>query len=49
MCFNFAFIPVVYFTFVETNGHSLEKLYAIFAEAFEKGENLVFRERRVRK
>lgn len=23
MCFNFAFIPIVYFTFVETNGKHL--------------------------
>lgn len=29
MCFNFAFIPVVYMAFVETNGYSLEKLDAI--------------------
>lgn len=48
MCFNFAFIPVVYMTFVETNGYSLEKLDAIFAEAYEKKENPVFTERRIR-
>ncbi|CZR68920.1 related to sugar transporter [Phialocephala subalpina] len=39
MCFNFAFIPVVYFTFVETSGISLEKLDAIFAKTCEKKEN----------
>ncbi|KAF2147052.1 uncharacterized protein K452DRAFT_261219 [Aplosporella prunicola CBS 121167] len=49
MCFNWAFIPVVYWTFVETNGHPLEKMDAIFAEAYEKGENPVSTERRVRK
>jgi len=49
MCFNFAFIPVVYFTFVETNRYSLEKLDAIFAEAYEKKENPVFTKRRIRK
>ncbi|KAK8237070.1 general substrate transporter, partial [Phyllosticta capitalensis] len=49
MCFNFAFIPVVYFTFVETNGYPLEKMDAIFAEAYEKNENPVWTERRVRK
>lgn len=48
MCFNFAFIPVVYLTFVETNGYSLEKLDAVFAEAYEKKENPVFTERRIR-
>jgi hypothetical protein len=49
MCFNFAFIPVVYMTFIETNGYSLEKVDAIFAEAYEKNENPVFTERRIRK
>jgi hypothetical protein len=48
MCFNFSFIPVVYFTSVETNGYSLEKLDAIFPEACEKNENPVFTERRIR-
>ncbi|KAK8152464.1 general substrate transporter [Phyllosticta citrichinensis] len=49
MCFNFAFIPIVYYTFVETNGYPLEKMDAIFAEAYEKNENPVWTERRVRK
>ncbi|KAH7063099.1 general substrate transporter [Macrophomina phaseolina] len=49
MCFNFAFIPIVYFTFVETNGYPLEKMDAIFAEAYEKNENPVWTEKRVRK
>jgi hypothetical protein len=49
MCFNFAFILVIYFTFVETNSYLLEKLDAIFEEAYNKGENPVFTERRVRK
>ncbi|KAI9799727.1 MAG: hypothetical protein M1833_003846 [Piccolia ochrophora] len=49
MVFNFAFIPVVYFTFVETNGYKLERLDAIFAEAHDKKENPVWTERRVRK
>ncbi|KAF2085080.1 general substrate transporter [Saccharata proteae CBS 121410] len=49
MCFNFAFVPVVYFTFVETNGYKLETMDAIFAEAHSKGENPVWTERRVRK
>ncbi len=49
MCFNFAFIPIVYFCFPETNGHKLEKLDAIFAEAYEKKQNPVFTEKRHRK
>lgn len=48
-CFNLAFIPIIYFYFPETNGHKLEVLDAIFAEAYEKGENPVFTERRHRK
>lgn len=47
-CFNIAFVPLVYFFFPETNGHKLEVLDAIFAEAHEKGENPVFTERRWR-
>jgi hypothetical protein len=47
MCFNFAFIPVVSFTFVETNGYSLEKLDALFAEGYAKKENPVFTERKI--
>jgi len=49
MCFNFAFIPVIYFTFVETNGYPLEKLDAIFEEAYSKKENPVWTEKRIRK
>lgn len=49
MCFNFAFVPLVYFVFPETNGYKLEKLDAIFAEAHDKGENPVFTEKRYRK
>ncbi|PQE16284.1 sugar transporter protein [Rutstroemia sp. NJR-2017a WRK4] len=49
MCINFAFIPVIYFTFVETKGYPLEQLDEIFEEAYEKGENPVWTERRVRK
>lgn len=49
MCFNFAFIPIIYFFFPETNGHKLERLDAIFTEAYEKGENPVFAEKRLRK
>lgn len=49
MCLNFAFIPIIYFAFPETNGHKLEKLDAIFAEAYEKKQNPVFTERRYRK
>ncbi|KAI9840615.1 MAG: hypothetical protein M1837_001511 [Sclerophora amabilis] len=49
MCFNLAFIPVVFFFFPETNGYKLEKLDAIFAEAHEKKENPVWTERHVRK
>ena len=49
MCFNFAFIPVVYFFFVETNGYKLEAMDSIFQTAHEKGENPVWVERRVRK
>jgi len=45
MCFNFGFIPVINFKFVETNGYALEKLDAIFEEAYNKGENLVFYEK----
>ncbi|KAK3651592.1 hypothetical protein LTR56_004321 [Elasticomyces elasticus] len=48
-CFNVAFVPIVYFCFPETNGYKLEELDAIFAEAYEKGENPVFTERRYRK
>jgi hypothetical protein len=49
MCFNFAFIPVIWFTFVETKGYPLEKLDAIFEEAYQKKENPVLTERRIRK
>lgn len=49
MCFNFAFIPIIYYTFVETKGYPLEKLDAIFEEAYNKGENPVFTEMRLRK
>ncbi|KAK7701219.1 hypothetical protein SLS57_011820 [Botryosphaeria dothidea] len=49
MCFNLAFVPVVYFTFVETNGYKLETMDAIFAEAHAKGENPVWTEKRIRK
>jgi len=41
MCFNYAFISVIYYTFVETNGYPLEKIDAIFEEAYKK-ENLVW-------
>lgn len=49
MCFNFAFIPVVYWFFVETNGYKLETMDSIFHTAHEKGENPVWVEKRVRK
>lgn len=49
MCFNFAFIPIIYYTFVETKGYPLEKLDAIFEEAYNKKENPVFTEMRLRK
>ncbi|KAM0718956.1 hypothetical protein Q7P37_006028 [Cladosporium fusiforme] len=48
-CFNAAFVPIVFWFFPETNGYKLEKLDAIFAEAYDKGENPVWTERRVRK
>ena len=44
MCMNFAFVPVVYWTFPETNAYKLETMDAIFAEAHEKGENPVWTE-----
>jgi hypothetical protein len=49
MCFNFAFVPIVYVCFPETNGYKLEKLDAIFAEAYEQKQNPVFTEKRYRK
>ncbi|KAH0032981.1 general substrate transporter, partial [Aureobasidium melanogenum] len=49
MCFNFAFIPVVYYTFVETNGYKLEAMDEIFHIAHQNGENPVKVEKRVRK
>ncbi|EKD19126.1 uncharacterized protein L3040_007237 [Drepanopeziza brunnea f. sp. 'multigermtubi'] len=49
MCTNFAFIPVIYLTFVETKGYPLEQLDAIFEEAKKKGENPVWTEKRVRR
>lgn len=49
MCFNFAFIPVVYYTFVETNGYKLEAMDEIFHTAHQNGENPVKVEKRVRK
>ncbi|KAF2755048.1 general substrate transporter [Pseudovirgaria hyperparasitica] len=49
MCFNFMFIPVVYFYFPETNGYKLETLDAIFAEAHAKKENPVKTEKDIRK
>lgn len=48
MCLNFAFIPVIYFTFVETKGYKLERIDMIFAEAHEKGVNPVHIEKKVR-
>lgn len=48
-CFNAAFVPTVFWFFPETNGYKLEKLDAIFAEAYDKSENPVWTERRVRK
>jgi hypothetical protein len=42
MCFNIAFVPIVYFTFPETNGYKLEKLDVIFEEAHNKGQNPVW-------
>lgn len=47
--FNAAFVPIVFWFFPETNGYKLEKLDAIFAEAYEKDENPVWTESRVRK
>jgi hypothetical protein len=49
MCFNFAFIPVVYHTFVETNGYKLETMDEIFRIAHKNGENPVKVEKRFRK
>ena len=49
MCFNFAFIPIIYYTFVETKGYPLETLDSIFEEAYNKKENPVFTEMRLRK
>lgn len=49
MCFNFAFIPVVYYTFVETNGYKLEAMDTIFQIAHKVKENPVWVEKRVRK
>lgn len=49
MCINFAFVPVIWWTFVETKGYPLEKLDSIFEEAYEKGENPVWTEKRVRR
>jgi MFS family permease len=49
MCFNFAFIPVVYYTFVETNGYKLEAMDEIFHTAHQNGESPVKVEKRVRK
>jgi len=49
MCFNFAFIPVVYYTFVETNGYKLETMDEIFRIAHKNGENPVKVEKRFRK
>jgi hypothetical protein len=49
MCFNFAFISIIYYTFVETKGYPLKKLDAVFEEAYNKKENLVFTEMRLRK
>ncbi|TVY86688.1 Sugar transporter [Lachnellula willkommii] len=49
MCFNYAFIPIIYYTFVETKGYPLETLDSIFEEAYNKKENPVFTEMRLRK
>ncbi|KAI4854843.1 general substrate transporter [Aureobasidium sp. EXF-8846] len=49
MCFNFAFIPVVYYTFIETNGYKLEEMDEIFRIAHKNGENPVKVEKRFRK
>lgn len=49
MCVNLAFVPIIWYTFVETKGYPLEQLDEIFQEAYEKGENPVWTERRVRK
>jgi MFS family permease len=49
MCFNFAFIPVVYYTFVETNGYKLETMDEMFHIAHKNGENPVKVEKRFRK
>lgn len=49
MCVNFAFVPIIWYTFVETQGYPLEKLDEIFEEAYEKEENPVWTERRIRK
>ena len=48
MCFNLAFIPVTYFTLVETKGYKLERIDKIFAEAWEKRQNPVWVEKRIR-
>ncbi|RAL65776.1 hypothetical protein DID88_005441 [Monilinia fructigena] len=49
MCINLAFVPIIWYTFVETKGYPLEQLDKIFEEAYEKGENPVWTERRIRK
>lgn len=49
MCINLAFVPIIWYTFVETKGYPLEKLDEIFEEAYERGENPVWTERRIRK
>nr|POE48792.1 sugar transporter stl1 [Quercus suber] len=48
-CFNIVFIPIIYFTFPETNGHKLETLDAIFAQAHAEKKNPVFMEYEFRK
>lgn len=48
-CFNVAFIPIVYFTFPETNGYKLETLDEIFEIAHRKHQNPVWTEKAFRK
>ncbi|KAI9649841.1 hypothetical protein NHQ30_002423 [Ciborinia camelliae] len=49
MCINLAFVPIIWYTFVETKGYPLEKVDQIFEEAYERGENPVWTEKRIRK
>ena len=49
MCFNFGFVHIVYFLFVESNGYKLEKMDAILAEAHRTKISRVRMEQKIRK